>query len=336
MDALRRGSGIIPASHGAHISCFTHDPPTFTSSCHFEPLEARIAPALLVNGANLLGSGSPTTGETSIGGDEVTLVKVLSGQALVWFQDGEITSISVGANTNLEITGDITGAIIGNLMPNGRLSDSDNNPANGEDGAVLLPNNLTGLKTFPLSSQDGDVPAIITGGSVANVSINGKNGGIYERSNGETFNIDGENGGIYAGDGVFHAQSQLNFGGSIFVPVFFDFNPVELGVQAFFEISLGNSPDILPGASVKNVTVQTAERCRSSPAAAIPIAWPRSTEARRAAISRTSGSTVRSLTACRAVRRRATSSSPATARPAKPAARAVLSSRSSRRLRTAW
>ncbi|HEX8295072.1 MAG TPA: VCBS repeat-containing protein, partial [Chthoniobacteraceae bacterium] len=206
-----------------------------------EPLEARIAPALLVNGANLLGAGSPSTGEMSLGGDAVTLVKVISGQAIVWFQDGEISSISIGHNTNLEITGDIYGAIVGNLMPSGRLSDSDNNAANGEDGAVLLPNNLAGLKTLALSSQDGDVPAVVTGGSVANVNVNGKLGGIY------------------AGDGVFHTSSNLVAGGVVALPVGFDFNPVELNTQSVFNITLGNSPAIQPGASVHTVTVQTAK-----------------------------------------------------------------------------
>ena len=51
-----------------------------------ETLESRVAPAILVNGGNLLGGdGNPTTGETSSGGNTVTLIKVLSGQALVFY-----------------------------------------------------------------------------------------------------------------------------------------------------------------------------------------------------------------------------------------------------------
>ena len=77
-----------------------------------EPLEQRIAPALLVTGANLLGAGNPTTGQISVGGNSLTVVKVLSGDAIVWFQGNSITAISVGPNTSLDITGDV-GSIIG-------------------------------------------------------------------------------------------------------------------------------------------------------------------------------------------------------------------------------
>src|SRR4051812_17192766 len=92
-----------------------------------EALESRIAPALLVNGANLLGGSSPSVGETSAGGNSVPLVHVISGQAIVWYQDGHILGISVGPNANLEIQGDVQGDIIANLTAAGRLSDSDNN-----------------------------------------------------------------------------------------------------------------------------------------------------------------------------------------------------------------
>src|SRR5260221_14287533 len=95
-------------------------PMTSRLSTRIEPLEDRIAPALLVNGANLLGgAGNPTTGETSVGDNSVTLVKVLSGQALVWFDGGDIFSISFGPNTSLEIHGDIYGDVVGNLTAAG-------------------------------------------------------------------------------------------------------------------------------------------------------------------------------------------------------------------------
>src|SRR3954469_707826 len=129
-----------------------------------EILEARIAPALLINGANLLGGGGPTAGETSAGGNSATVVKVLSGSAIVWYQDDfganstqtpHIVGISVGPNTSLEVHGDILGDIVANLTASGRLSDSDGDPLNGEDGAILLPNNILGIKTFPLSGEKG-------------------------------------------------------------------------------------------------------------------------------------------------------------------------------------
>src|SRR5215207_917617 len=128
----------------------------FAHTSSIEPLEARIAPALLINGANLLVANSANdSGETSVGDNSVQVVKVTSGQAIVWFQDGSILGVSFGPNTSMEIAGHVEGDIIGNLTASGRLSDSDNNAANGEDGGVLLSNNLTGLTIRPLVGEDG-------------------------------------------------------------------------------------------------------------------------------------------------------------------------------------
>ena len=105
-----------------------------------EALEGRIAPAVLVAGGNLLGgAGNPASGEFSIGENSFAYVKVLSGQAVVWF-DGIIRGISVGPNTSLEIAGGVFGDIVANLDGSGRLTDSDSDPTNGLDGKVLLPN----------------------------------------------------------------------------------------------------------------------------------------------------------------------------------------------------
>ena len=81
-----------------------------SNSLFVEPLEPRIAPAILVQGGNLLGgNGNPTTGETSNGANTVTLVKVLSGSALVFYDanSSHIMSISVGPDTKLDITGNV-------------------------------------------------------------------------------------------------------------------------------------------------------------------------------------------------------------------------------------
>lgn len=210
-------------------------------STRIEPLEDRIAPALLVNGANLLGgAGNPTTGETSVGDNAVTLVKVLSGQALVWFDDGAIYSISFGPNTSLEIQGNVVGDIVGNLTAAGTLSDSDNNPANGEDGARLLANNLTGLKTKPLSNQDGSIANIITGGSISGLTISG------------------EMLGAYAGDGVFRTESDLLVGGHVISSVgTLDINPVTSGTQSTFDFTFATST-MLAGASIKTAKITRA------------------------------------------------------------------------------
>jgi hypothetical protein len=217
--------------------------PTFRSRSitSIEPLEDRIAPALLVNGANLLGGSSPSTGETSVGDHSALLVKVLSGQALVWFDGNAITSISFGPGASLEIHGDVFGDIIGNLTASGRLSDSDNDPTNGNDGGVLLPNTLLGLKTFPLlTGQDGTLGSIITGGAVQKVSISGKISGIY------------------AGDGAFRAESSIDFGGLVVSSTgIVDINPVEPGVQNLFFLDQSDGL-FLAGAGINNIKITNA------------------------------------------------------------------------------
>jgi len=217
-----------------------------------EPLEARIAPALLVNGANLLGgAGNPSTGETSVGDNSVQLVKVTTGQAVVWFDNGEILSISFGPNASIEVKGDVLGDVVGNLNADGTLSDSDNDPTNGEDGAKLLANNLLKFKTTPLSSQDGSLGNVITGGSISGLSISGE---IL---------------GAYAGDGVFRAESDLLVGGSVSSQIryvdpetqiptrFLDINPVESGTQSTFVFTKVGSV-FQAGASIKSSTITRA------------------------------------------------------------------------------
>ncbi|HEV7405571.1 MAG TPA: VCBS repeat-containing protein, partial [Chthoniobacteraceae bacterium] len=227
-----------------------------------EALESRIAPALLITGANLLGGGGPSTGETSAGGNSATVVKILSGTAIVWYQDyfgpnstevPHIVGISVGPNTSLEVHGDILGDIVANLTASGRLSDSDNDPLNGEDGAILLPNNILGIKTFPLSGEKGGLQNIITAGSVTNVKVQG------------TLN------GIYAGDGVFDDASHLLVNGKVTSSLYgggtnpIDFNPIEPGTQPSFVFTktLAEKIDtkltgMQPGASISNVSVGKA------------------------------------------------------------------------------
>ena len=203
-----------------------------------EALESRIAPAILVNGGNLLGGkGNPTTGETSSGGNTVTLVKVLSGEALVFFNGG-ITEISVGKHTKLDITGDISGDIVTNLGPDGRLTDSDGNPANGEDGGILLATGFKGLTTHPLGNELGSVGRIIAGGSVANV------------------NVAGSLSGIYAGDGIFKTTNT----GSVDVSTgSVDYNTINIGLDNVFHLQAANAlSSATPG--IKKVTVGRADQ----------------------------------------------------------------------------
>ena len=202
-----------------------------------EALEPRVAPALLVNGGNLLGgAGNPTTGETSTGANTVTLVKVLSGQALVFFDNGTITGISVGKHTKLDITGDLAGDIITNLGPDGRLTDTDNNPINGEDGGVLLPISIKGITTHPLSDEKGSVGRIIAGAQINNI------------------NIAGELAGLYSGDGIFRDGDFIKAStGRV------DFNTVEPGLQNTFTFAKGfTAPN--NNSTIKNVTINTARQ----------------------------------------------------------------------------
>ena len=207
---------------------------------HFiEPLEARIAPAVLVNGGNLLGgSGNPTTGETSTGGNTVTLIKVLSGQALVFFNssNSEITGISVGKHTQLDITGNVFGDIVTNLLPNGHLSDSDGSAANGEDGGVLLGINIKGITTHKLGPQNGDIGRIISGGDVKNI------------------NVTGQIQGIYAGDGIFRDSST-----AVVSTTGVDYNSVMPGVQDQFVLTQALAQSYI-SATINKVVVQTANQ----------------------------------------------------------------------------
>ena len=203
-----------------------------------ESLEPRVAPAILVNGGNLLGgTGNPTTGETSSGGNTVTLIKVLSGQALVFYDasSSTITGISVGKHTKLDITGNVTGDIVTNLLPDGRLTDSDNNPANGEDGGVLLPFAIKGITTHALGPQDGDIGRIISGGAVNNININGSLSGIY------------------AGDGIFRDGSTAVVDvGNV------DVNTIVPGLQHTFVLTQADAKSSSK-ANINNVVVHTAD-----------------------------------------------------------------------------
>lgn len=203
-----------------------------------EPLEARIAPALLVAGANYLTSGQ--FGQTSEGDNSITLVKVTSGSAIVWFDGFNVTGISVGPNAGLEITGDVFGDIVANLTASGRLSDSDNDASNGEDGGVLLANNIVGIKTGALADQQGSIGNIITGGNISNLSIAG------------------EIEGIYAGDGVFRTESDAQLAGTAVITIGMDTNPIESGTQAFFTLTAADAKT-QPGASIKVVKIASAK-----------------------------------------------------------------------------
>ena len=204
-----------------------------------EALEGRIAPAVLVAGGNLLGgAGNPTSGDYAVGENSFAAVKVLTGQAIVWFDDA-IYGISVGPNTTLEINGSVFGDIVANLGADGRLSDSDGNPANGLDGNVLLPNAIKGIKIKPIGGDDGSVRNIVTGGSISGLNISG---GVV---------------GIYAGDGVYHPASDIGSTASysFFVPM--DVDPIQPGPQLGFTLEK-SSALMTPGAGITTASIGEA------------------------------------------------------------------------------
>lgn len=203
-----------------------------------EPLEPRIAPAILVQGGNLLGAKfGPTTGETSAGGNTVTLIQVLSGSALVFYDGSNVTSISVGPDTKLDLTGSV-GDIVTNLDANGRLTDSNANPGDGEDGGILLPSNIKGITTHALGSDPGSIGRIIAGGDVKHLTTSDENATI---------------GGLYAGDGVFRNADAVTVStGAV------DFNTIQPGAQTNFVLHQADGV-FKPGASIKGAKISIGQ-----------------------------------------------------------------------------
>lgn len=159
-----------------------------------EALEERIAPASIVlsQGGNLLSAGDE--GRLSTGDQSATLVKVLAGKALVFWdaQDKVIKGISVTTGIKLQINGDVGGDIVTNLLSSGSLTDSDNNPSNGLDGGKLLASSIKGITVGSFIDQSGNIQSgsvgrIVAGGTVSNIQVAGSLGGVF------------------SGDGIFDA-----------------------------------------------------------------------------------------------------------------------------------
>lgn len=138
-----------------------------------EPLEARIAPAALldfgtaVHGSPLRLDADPTTStpaglSTSAQGGAF-LLYVEKGSALVFTTDlnndgqvdfNEITGIAAGDGLSLISFVDIHGDIVTNLNADFTLTDSDNNAANGLDGRVLLNNKIESVVLRSVTQED--------------------------------------------------------------------------------------------------------------------------------------------------------------------------------------
>ena len=208
-----------------------------------EPLEARVAPAVLVNGGNLLGgSGNPTTGETSTGGNTVTLVNVLqrTGPRILSIPPATILPASRWASTRkLDITGNVFGDIVTNLLPNGHLTDSDRQSRpTARTAASCWASISRGSRPIKLGTENGDINRIISGGDAKNI------------------NVSGQLKGLYAGDGVFRDGSTIAVVST--GPV--DYNSVAWPARRINSCSHSRSKRTsYISANINKVVVQTAE-----------------------------------------------------------------------------
>jgi len=179
------------------------NPPKHQPASQFlEPLEQRIAPAGLneagfdaapVASSILLTAGHGISTANSGGS---YLMYVQQGQALVFTTDlnannkvdaNEITGIAAGDGLKLISFVDINGDIVTNLRPDGHLTDSDGNSANGYDGKIVLNSHIDSITMRSVTQADLN-PALYNGQNTPHERI--------ARSN---YSI---NGSIYAGGGI--------------------------------------------------------------------------------------------------------------------------------------
>lgn len=142
----------------------------FSSSSGLEPLEQRIAPANVVAitlGQPKLVTAGQILSTSSSGGSYLLYVE--SGQALVYSTDlngngqfdfNEITGISAGDGLKMDCFVNINGDIVTNLNPDGTLTDSDHNAANGRDGAVLLNSHIVQIDLRSVSTTDSFIDSV--------------------------------------------------------------------------------------------------------------------------------------------------------------------------------
>lgn len=174
--------------------------PETTLRPHFlEALEPRIAPAGLADidfraapsGSSILLKSGEGIATADTGGSYLLYVE--QGQALVFTTDlnannsvdfNEITGISAGPGLKLTSFVDINGDVVTNLRADGRLTDSDGNAANGNDGRVVLNNRIDSITLRSITAEELPVRP---GETVENRLIK------------STYSI---NGNIYAGGGL--------------------------------------------------------------------------------------------------------------------------------------
>lgn len=154
--------------------------PSRKSSVQVEPLEQRIAPALLTNlapivlGTPILLDADPTTAAPSgltAGLNGSLLLYVEKGSCLVFtndlngnnvFEFNEVTGIAAGDGLRLISFVDIHGDIVTNLRPDGTLTDSDGIAANGRDGQILLNSKIESIELRSVRQDEIPLGTLLT------------------------------------------------------------------------------------------------------------------------------------------------------------------------------
>lgn len=150
-------------------------------SAQVEPLEQRIAPAVLVNlvpvtlGTPQLLDANPATDAIPQGITQglngPILLYVEKGSALIFTNDyngnnivdfNEITGIAAGDGLRLVSFVDIHGDIVTNLRPDGTLTDSDGIASNGRDGQILLNNKIESIQLRSVRQDELPLNTLIT------------------------------------------------------------------------------------------------------------------------------------------------------------------------------
>jgi hypothetical protein len=238
-----------------------------------EPLEARIAPAAVIDGIFKTGQvGSVIdlrAGEglaTSEGAGSYLLF-VEKGRALVFTTDlnnngqldyNEITGIAAGDGLRLISFVDIHGDIVTNLKADGFLSDSDANAANdppalGGDGRLLLNSRIEKIELRSLTVDD--IRDVNGDGVVNELDLNTRfvqssysiHGNIYAGGG-----FGAEDGGLIIDTAGFELQVAFFFGGAAidYIPPEMQLRPsvgsIKIGTTAngdFFSFGSSNRPD---------------------------------------------------------------------------------------------
>src|SRR4030095_13001232 len=251
-------------------------------SAQVEPLEQRIAPAVLTDltpvvvGTPILldaDPSTPTPAGITAGLNGALLMFVEKGSCLVFTNDfngndqvdfNEITGIAAGDGLRLISFVDIHGDIVTNLRPDGTLTDSDGLAANGRDGQILLNSKIESIQLRSVRQSELPLGTLLTDKiALSSYSIYGN---IY--AGGGFGTLDG---GLTIDESGVTTQ-QLRFTGNDENSVWVDTKPqigsirvgsaasgqiftfgTSLGDDAYGELQTFTPPSNSPGADIINI-----------------------------------------------------------------------------------